>query len=333
MRIPCLALAAAISLVTDVAHACSAPTCTRAVVLPVAGNLPADRVRLRYFPSGVPPLDLSDDASVALPRMYRLEGTTKVNVPYELELDAAHGIWLTPTTEQPLGTQLVVETDAPGCGPDAPLRATYSITEKRPTLPTQLGTLTATTNRALIPIAVDEGACSEVADVAYADLKITLSDEAAPFSALWRYQLYVDDQMHGSFIDTSSVTHRLPQGVERIYAQCSGLDAGTNGTVAVRPGVHVVRITAQLGDERPLSTPDLQLELRCDGPAPTAPIDGGVSVTPSASPGGCSLTSHEGGTWLTLMLLALRFRGSRSTSGSSRDQAAARRRSRAHART
>lgn len=331
MRTLSLALAtlATITLYTRDAHACT--SCTRAVVLPVGGNLPADRVRLRYYPSGVPPLDFTDDASVMLPRMYRLEGaTTKVNVPYELEVDAANGLWLTPTTEQPLGTQLVVETDATGCDVDAPLRATYSITEKRPTLPTTLGTLDVTRNRALIPIAVGDGACSDVADVSYADLKVTLSEEAAPFSALWRYQLYVDDQVHGSFIDTSSATYRLPQGIDRVYAQCSGIDAGVSGTVAVRPGVHVVRIAAQLDDERPLVTPDVQIELRCDGPAPSAPIDGGVSATPSSPSTSCALTSKHDASWLAL--LALCFRGSRSASSSSRGPAAAGRRGRTRAR-
>ncbi|HEX5656979.1 MAG TPA: hypothetical protein VFX59_07275 [Polyangiales bacterium] len=192
------------------------PTPSVATVFPSGGNVPADRVRLRYAPS---------DVDMVMPRLYRLEGTIKVNVPYEVthEVDA---VWITPTVEQPLGTQLVLESEA--------LHATYSITEKRP-LPSALGTLTATTT------------------VRSADLRLHLFDQALPFAALWHYQLFVDGRPHASF--------------PRVYADCSDFDAGPRSDRALRPGVHLVHLSAQLADEPPLVTPDIELELRCDGPA------------------------------------------------------------------
>ncbi len=218
---------------------------TRASVFPAGGNIPADHVRLRYVPASR--LGYTD---TRLPRLYRLEGNIKVNVPYDSEIGTL-GVWITPTIEQPLGTQLVLEAD--GCDADAPLRVTYSITEKRPTLPSALGTLSAASQRALI--AVEDGVCSEVADVTYADLSIALSDEALPFSALWHYQLYIDDE-----------PHVLDSPTKRIYAQCSDVDANVPNATAVQPGAHALHFAAQLGDEAPIVTPDVQLELRCDGP-------------------------------------------------------------------
>jgi hypothetical protein len=307
MRTLSLALAIGVAswLSTRAARACTAPTCTRAVVFPAGGNVPADRLRLLYYPSGSVPPEVTDQANAVLPRMYRLEGATKVNVPYDTALAGSLGLWLTPTTEQPLGTQLVLETDPTSCPGDAALSATYSITEKRPTLPATLGTLTATTNRAQIPIAVDTGACSELADVAYADLRIELSEEALPFAALWRYQLYVDDRVHGSFIDSASASYRLPQGLDRIYAQCDGLDAGINGTTAIAPGVHVVHLAAQLGDERPLVTPDVQVELRCNDSPPQEPIDSGIDEPRANVNGSCALGGSHDASWLGTLLALL----------------------------
>lgn len=97
-------------LASNLAHAYTVPT---AAVYPAGGNLPADRVKLLYYPSQI------DDE----PRLYRLEGTTKVNVAYE-STEEGDAIWIEPTIEQPLGTQLVLESGE--------LRVTYSITERRP---------------------------------------------------------------------------------------------------------------------------------------------------------------------------------------------------------
>jgi hypothetical protein len=306
MRTLSLALAtlATAWLTTRAAQACTSPNCTHAVLFPSGGNIPADHLRLLYFPSADIVIDPTADGSVPMPLMYRLEGSTKVNVPYTTSFENTHGIWLIPTTEQPLGTQLVVETQATSCEVDAPMSATYSVTEARPTLPSTLGTLKATTHRALIPVAVGNGACSDVVDVSYADVSIDLSSEAQPFASLFRYSLYVDDVLHPNFIDNTSASYRLQQGHDRIYAQCSSIDAGVNDVLAVKPGVHVVHFAAQMVDERPLVTPDIQIELRCDGKAPTGSVDGGVGPA-SSKDDSCALASAREPGWFALLLLGL----------------------------
>jgi hypothetical protein len=239
MRTLSLALALSITIV----HAAQADSrCTQAAVFPAGGNIPADHVRLLYSPSRMSPLD----ETPAMPRLYRLEGTTKVSVPYEIALEG-DAIWLTPTIEQPLGTQLVLESDTSRCA--APLVAAYSITEKRP-LPNTLGSLTATSERGMVSI----GECTEASDVAYADLHLTLSDRALPFASLLRYRLYVDGRAHTGSID-------------RVYADCSELDAGARRANALTPGPHLVHVGAQIGEELLLATPDVQVDLHCDGPA------------------------------------------------------------------
>lgn len=289
------------------AHACSVPPCTPAQLFPSGGSIPTDRVRLRYQPS-FSYADLASDAGVVLPHMYRLEGSTKVVVPFESESDGARGMWLTPVVTQPIGAQLVVETDASSCSLDVPLSATYSITEAR-ALPNTLGTVQATVKRALLPIAVGLGACSETADVSYADLIISLGDQAQPFAAVFRYQLYVDEQPHATFIDNSVSSHRLPQGTDRVYAQCADIDAGPRGTVSVTPGVHTVHFRAQIGDEPALESERVSINLACEGTAPTHPYDGGFDTPEAKLSGSCALADGRGqDSWLFLVLLGLKLR-------------------------
>jgi hypothetical protein len=274
------------------AHACSAPACSPAALFPTGGSIPTDRVRISYHPSLSYPADPSGDASVMLPRMYMLDGSTKVAVPFELLPDGAQGLWLKPVVNPPIGAQLVVETDAAGCSLDAALSVTYSITEAR-ALPTTLGTLQSTVKRALLPVATDNGACSESADVSYADLSISLSNQAQPFAALLRYQLYVDGKPRESFVD----------GRQRVYARCGEIDGGSRG--GLEPGRHVVHFRAQVGDELPLQTPDLQLELLCEGFAPTHPVDAGLGTQSEKLSGSCALDQRAHASWMVLLLLGL----------------------------
>lgn len=281
-----------VSLPAGDARACSVPACSPAALFPTGGSIPTDRVRILYHPSLSYPADPSGDASVLLPRMYMLDGSTKVGVPFAMQADGEHGLWLEPVVNPPIGAQLVVETDATGCSLDRALSVTYSITEAR-ALPTSLGTLKSTVKRALLPIAADNGACAESADVSYADLSVSLSDQAQPFAALFRYQLFVDGKAQTSFVD----------GGQRVYARCGEIDGGSRD--GLEPGLHVVHFRAQIGDEPPLQTPDLQLELLCEGSAPTLPVDAGLAPPSAKLTGSCALDQRAHASWMVLLALGL----------------------------
>jgi hypothetical protein len=49
------------------------------------------------------------DGGSPAPRLYRLEGSTKVSLPFDDERIDDHSSWLQPIDAQPVGTVLVLE--------------------------------------------------------------------------------------------------------------------------------------------------------------------------------------------------------------------------------
>jgi len=255
-----LAALVAVSLPTSRAAACSV-ACAAGTILPSGGDIPSDQVRFRFEPlsgKGVKQID----GGTSLPRLYRLEGPARVEVPVRVESSSSEAVWFAPEAPLPVGTQLVLE--APSCR-DAPLRGEYTITASAP-IPGELGTLQATLHRDALRVAVISGACSLPADISYADLSVKLAESARPYAAVFDYKVFVDGREHPEFSTSFAAPSTLPQGEARIYATCRA-DTYFRSEAALTEGLHRVRMTAKIADKE-LETPEIELDLSCKGAMP-----------------------------------------------------------------
>ncbi|HEX5656980.1 MAG TPA: hypothetical protein VFX59_07280 [Polyangiales bacterium] len=275
--------------------------------------------RLRFSPG----FQLTADGGTPTPRLYRLEGSTKVGVPFHSMRIDDFSAWLEPTVAQPVGTALVLELDRPqGCDAQS---ATYTVTEAKP-LPTSVGTLSSTLARKKIEVA-SGASCSETVDASYADFRIALATEALPYASLFTYQTYLDGELAYRFSKNTSTGEGLPQGEDRVFTLCGSYAGKPQSNNEQSPGTHRVRFEATLPDGTKLSTPEVSFELRCDGTADagvkndagvkadsgiTGGVDSGLPSNASNDDDSCSLASKRSGFSLGLLALALLLRQRRA---------------------
>jgi hypothetical protein len=302
-----------------VARACSSVPCNQNAVFPGSGPLPANMLKIRFTPGSS--TGWYPDAGRPEPRLYRLEGTTKVSVPFEFEPRSG---WIMPTESPAAGTVLVLEADPPSCphSTGLPLTATYAIGEVAP-LPTTLGSLEASFERRIITYVTPPVGASncgtESVDLSYADVRVNLATEARPYAELFTYQTYVDGQLYPRFRTSVVYPDHRPRGEERVAVGCR---TESNAKSILSEGTHSVRFVGTLPDGTTLSTPELTIELRCDGIVPAWP-DAGVppassdasspdansSDTASANDDdGCALASSRSGLSGLMLALALLLR-------------------------
>jgi hypothetical protein len=325
----CVAILAA--LPTARALACSAAPCFDTFLFPASGSVPANMIQLMFMPGGSLP---DRGADVIAPRLYRLEGESKLSIPFTSSTSTVGRTFITPVQAQPAGARLIVEADPGGCS-NEPFHAELSIGEAAP-LPTTLGTLAAQTKRDVLRVAVINGSCDGLVDAAYADLSVQLSESAAPYAGLFVYQLFVDDTSHGGFSSSLVGGERLAQGQARVFTVCNKESWLSLPGTDVPAGVHRVRMKAQLPDGSALDTDEIEVDLRCDGAPPAWPADAGPPVvrdaavstsgsdaavtvdggTPNAGDGerdDCSLASGRSASSSLLIVLALLWRRRRSS--------------------
>jgi hypothetical protein len=88
-----LAIVAAVVVAwpTPSARACSLDACSIPAVYPLSGSLPANMRRLRLQQVSGP---------LPTPRLYRLEGSTKISVAFNSEPIDGSSSWIEPTVAQ-----------------------------------------------------------------------------------------------------------------------------------------------------------------------------------------------------------------------------------------
>ncbi|MET0283233.1 MAG: hypothetical protein ABW352_02140 [Polyangiales bacterium] len=303
-----LALAA---LPTSSALACDISPCELNVVSPSASSLPANMVRLLFTPGVTDAVD----AGAPEPRLYRLQGDARVDVPFTRTPAGPRGMWLEPAEPIAAGTTLVVEADAPTCSGIAtvPLQRAYAVSEALP-VPTSLGSLGVTYSRGTLQFSTISSICLSTSwvDASIADLRIELAADARPFADLFAYQTFVDGQPRARYHTNPYVLDYRPHGEERVTATC----ANESGDTPSFTGKHSVRFEGTLPDGTKLSTPELEIDLRCEGPAPARPDAGAVpsmadaSVSPAETrdDDGCTLASGRSSVSGLLLALALLLR-------------------------
>lgn len=248
-------------------RACGASPCAPPRVIPAGGDIPSDRLTFSYAPGRE---TAGTDEDGALPRLYRLEDGGRTEVPLELQPVAVVGPgWqLIPRSPPAVGSKLVLEGAAPSCHADWSLAAQFTVTAPAP-LPSDLGALEVMVQSGSLKVAEYSGGCDRVVDASYADLTLLPSPSALPYKDLFDYTLVVDGKDAAGFSSSSIIESRLdggvplPQGTERIFALCRALPGNPN-VDDVQLGAHRVKLRAKL-DGVTLETPEVQVDLRCDG--------------------------------------------------------------------
>jgi hypothetical protein len=259
------------------AHACKFLVCQSADVFPAGGDIPQDQLEFTFRPDREQ-YD-QNDAGRPTPHLYRIEGDARSEIPLELTALAGYppSFTVKPASALPAGSKLVLEADAPTCRPEARLEATFTVTEAAPA-PTSLGTLKFALQRGLLEVGTRAGSCSETLDVAYADLTLELAAGALPFRSVLAYQWLVDGAPYDGFFhvlphgDEGNGRSELGRGVERVYALCEPAASSRPESLLSRtaPGEHRVSLRGVLRGGATVETPEVHLELKCDGPAPVS---------------------------------------------------------------
>lgn len=272
-------------------RACGASPCFPPRVTPAGGDIPSDRLTFSYVPGRATAATDEDDA---LPRLYLLEDGGRTEVPLEIQPVAVVGPgWqLVPRSPPAVGSTLVLEGAAPSCHADWSLAAQFTVTAPAP-LPSDLGSLDVMYQRGSLKVAEYSGGCDRVVDASYADLTLLPSPSALPFKDLFDYTLVVDGKDASAFSSSSIIESRLdggvplPQGTERIFALCRALPGNPKVNDALL-GAHRVKLRAKLHGVT-LETPEVQVDLRCDGSTMASgtddPRDARVSTSPDAAGG------------------------------------------------
>ncbi len=162
----------------------------------------------------------------------------------------------------------------------------FTLTERAP-LPVTLGTLHARERIGKFDVGgiAARGECVREIHTGYADLDLTLSEDAEPYADLFLYQLQVDGHRHGRYDDQVPNGGRVRPAWEsargraqdRIYAACHDeldLTAAVMEPLAssyqevypyLAPGRHEVRMVGRLPDGSEVTTPPIAVDLRCPG--------------------------------------------------------------------
>lgn len=240
------------------AYACTMSACTLEELWPRNGRMPANAGALLWqradFRTTAPP--------VLHLRQVTDPGPTEVPVRMEpvLQDGMDHGL-VRVIPEVPLAPgvryELTVESTC-----HAPEREhTFAIDVTEPMAPPRvLGALRVQTAQGVIEVN-DDPSCGRDASAAYADIDLTLSEEAVPYAGMLRYLLLADDQ----------VTYGAPRGKGpanfRVYALCDEEQARYPG---LTPGRHRVAVRALLPDDSLIETHAVKVDLRCAS-RPAAP--------------------------------------------------------------
>ena len=275
-----LAVVVMAPLVPSPAQACSGSACRSPRVFPAGGNLPRDQLTLTYWPGSD-----SADAGVVLPRLYRLDGDLRSEVPLALSplTTPFSARELAPMGALAPGTKLLLESGAPSCDPTATLAANFTVTESAPA-PLALGTLRVTLGRAQpLQVATLRGSCDEELDAAYADLTLELVSEAQLFSDVLDYEWVVDGAVYLGFSSSlRAAPSELPRrGTQRVYAPCEPHEHLVNSLAL---GSHRALVRGKLRGVGTVATPEVSFELRCDAGVPPSVVEPGAPPDPSALP-------------------------------------------------
>lgn len=95
-----------------------------------------------------PPRIYYDDGGLSTPRLYRVDGDARTEVPLTMTTLMDGNVLLAPVSAPEVGTKLTLEAE-PGCFAPGSLRADYVVTSAV-AVPAALGTLQATLKRGLL---------------------------------------------------------------------------------------------------------------------------------------------------------------------------------------
>jgi hypothetical protein len=274
----------------DPALACSAIDCVQGYLYPGDGaTIPANAGALLWRPQGPRAVETVTSTATRLRRE-----DTQAEVGFTTApLDGA----LVLTPDAPLSPGAYVFEDGGACAHSAfpaPQPVRFVVGSAAPT-PTTLGTLVPGALDQIQQMVAAGAACSELVPAAVMDVRLTLSAEAQPWSALLLYRTVVDGQ---PWRPNDSLPRVVPtgaswmgRGVDRLYAACGPTQLGSGVNGGLSEGPHSVVMQATLpGTNLLLETPPVQVTLTCVGVDENLnPAEGGCRcVTPGASGAGLS---------------------------------------------
>lgn len=254
--------------------ACTPITCSVAAVFPSGGDLPLNLFTLRFKP----PRIYNEDGGLSTPRLYRVDGDARTEVPLTITTLMDGNVLLAPVSAPEVGTRLTLEAEL-GCFAPGSLRADYVVTGAVP-VPKEMGTLQATLGRAEVLVPTARGSCTVTLDAAYADLAVLYTDAARPLADVLEPQLWVDGT-------------RYTWSAKQVFASCQTYDEYP--LVNLKLGKHRAELRGTLLDGTMLKTPEVEFNLQCVGPTTT--LDGGTTTHDATT--GCSAAANPGSLNLT----------------------------------
>lgn len=263
-----LTVGVAVSSATAAAEACTPSPCDGGLFIPEKGAMPANARGVFWWPSSRSVPQLEKRVSITDAKGHR--------VPFGIELESPSGrlLVLKPKRRPAPGTTLAIQTDVTcphgrwwgGTGREATVR----ITPKRP-LPRageKLGLRVTASKRGELKVATSSGACSEVVQAAFVDIRATLPAAVKPWADLLLWRTEVDGK---PWYASPSLPVAIPpgrswvgRGKDRVYRECGVRFGGTYQSLS--QGKHTVVMKARVaGTTVELSTTPVTFELSCAG--------------------------------------------------------------------
>jgi hypothetical protein len=310
-----LAAACVVALDAGRASACSPAACFQGWFLPAGGST---------VPANVPALAwrlAQDLATGGLPgqgpqlKLWRVDGEKLEAVAFTLESGTAGLTWIRLSAALVPHARYRLEQVEAFEGACVTPMVEFEAGQEAP-LPESLGEVVASKpGLGEIRVATTSGSCDTPLPASIATIDLDLSDDAAPWSALFIYQTKVDgDPWAPSWtLGPGDPADSIANPKTKVFAECPDrpLDSGRpidDGAQhqGLPEGAHSVVIEARLPElDRVLMAREKAVELTCSGAAPL--------IDPHASSGDCSaatsLAERAHGTtlpaWCMLALIAL----------------------------
>jgi hypothetical protein len=265
----------AVTLDATPASACGGASCFTGWFLPADGtSVPANVTALAWMP----PNDYSAPQPFTTPDLHfsRIDGASPEPVDFELDAADSRPTWIRLSSALTAGARYRLEVD----GTCATAAVEFEATKEAP-LPDTLGTVTATSPApGEIQVATISGSCDTPLPAVISDVDLDLSDDAAPWSALFLYQTKVDGaEWAPSWSLAPEPKDNVADPRTKVFAECLDRPLASGQPIdehaehdGLSEGKHAIEIEAQLpGLDRVLRTQEKQIELSCEEPAPDKP--------------------------------------------------------------
>ncbi|MET0390955.1 MAG: hypothetical protein ABW321_33600 [Polyangiales bacterium] len=207
---------------------------------------------------------------------WRLEGTERVPMAFELEPVSDTLLWVHATLEagRRYRVQELGEDDDPCDG----YSVEFDVSKAAP-LPERLGILELTTEReGCVAVSTGTSICIDKMPAAYRHARLVYDDLAAPWQPLLLLQLVVDDEpwQPGHLSSPSRYAPVIGEASTVVLTECAwpeGHPRGPGIPAALREGVHSARVEARVpGVTQTVATAEQAFALCCRSDAPAQAV-------------------------------------------------------------